>query len=213
MGNKLLLSIVLLFIIDGTAYSQGNWELLFPSHASNHLVGMYFIDDQTGWSVGEYGTILKTTDGGESWEQLDNRYVNNLSRILFRDENNGWIIGEKGIILHTSDGGATWTLQPSNKNISLNGIDLIGADGIIIVGDQSTILVSHDDGQNWQPVKGDSTVSSYYSFDDVYFLDELHGWIGGGYAMYTTLMKTQSMAGKPGQESDNQGVISEIFMS
>jgi photosystem II stability/assembly factor-like uncharacterized protein len=231
MKNKIYIILYSLFVFFSAGYSQREWELLFPSPTTNQMVGMYFTDGQTGWSVGEYGTILKTidggqnwsikeipwlfdladvhfptaqtgyivgtdgfilksTDGGETWNQLENQYSNNLNRILFRDENNGWTIGEKGLILYTSDGGDTWTLQAGNTNISLNGIDLIGTDHVIIVGEQNTILRTHDDAQIWQPVSVDSIVSDINSFEDVYFVDELHGWIGGGVGMYTTLLET-----------------------
>jgi photosystem II stability/assembly factor-like uncharacterized protein len=231
MIYRSLISIVWLLIINMALYSQGNWELLMPSVTSNQMVGMYFIDDQTGWTVGEYGTILKTsdggdnwtiqeipwlfdlsdvhfptaltgyaigtdgfiiktTDGGETWDQLENKYSNNLNRILFKDEMNGWIIGEKGFILHTINGGSNWSLQNSNTNISLNGIDLIGTNGAIIVGEQETILMTQNDGQIWQSVDWDSSASNTYSFEDVYFADELHGWIGGGYSFYTALIAT-----------------------
>ena len=62
MKIKIYTFIPVLFVFAAVGYSQGNWELLFPQTTSNHMVGMYFIDGQTGWSVGEYGTILKTAD-------------------------------------------------------------------------------------------------------------------------------------------------------
>ena len=231
MKEKIFIALMLIFGFRSSAYSQGNWELFMPTPASNHLVGMYFIDNQTGWSVGEYGTILKSTDGGENWsikeipwtfdlsdiyfptpqtgyaigtdgfiiksvdagetwEQLENRYVNNLVRVLFRDEDHGWVIGEKGIILYTSNGGTDWSLQSSKTNIVLNGIDLIDTNSALIVGEQETILITHDNGQIWQSVSWDSSDSKTYSFKDVYFIDEQTGWIGGGYEMYTVLIKT-----------------------
>jgi photosystem II stability/assembly factor-like uncharacterized protein len=232
MGKRIYFILLMLINWPMASFSQGNWELLFPLPTSNHMVGMYFIDDKTGWAVGEYCTILKSTDGGanwiireipwlfdlsdvhfptaltgyavgtdgfiikttnggETWNQLENRYSNNLNRILFRDESNGWIIGEKGLILHTSDGGATWSLQPTNNPYTkFHGIDLIGTDDVIIVGEQETILITNDEGQNWQPVSWDSSETKTYSFEDVYFVDELHGWIGGGVGLYTTLLAT-----------------------
>jgi photosystem II stability/assembly factor-like uncharacterized protein len=232
MKIKIYTVLFSLFVFFSAGYSQGEWELLFPSPTTNQMVGMYFIDSQTGWSVGEYGTILKTTDcgedwtiqeipwlfdlcdvhfptaligyaigtngfiikttdGGNSWNKLENKYSNNLNRVLFRDENNGWTIGEKGLILHTSNGGETWTLHPTNSPYTkLHGIDLIGTDGVIIVGEQETILITNDEGQNWQPVSWDSSEFKTYSFEDVYFVDELHGWIGGGVGLYTTLLAT-----------------------
>ena len=32
---------------------------------------MFFVDDQTGWVVGEEGTILATRDGGTTWTRQD----------------------------------------------------------------------------------------------------------------------------------------------
>jgi photosystem II stability/assembly factor-like uncharacterized protein len=31
------------------------------------LNGVFFLDEQTGWAVGEFGTVLGTSDGGKSW--------------------------------------------------------------------------------------------------------------------------------------------------
>ena len=45
-----------------TAYSQGKWKLLIPSGTSNQMVSLYFLDELNGWSVGQYGTITKSTD-------------------------------------------------------------------------------------------------------------------------------------------------------
>ncbi len=43
-----------------------HWEVL-PTQQSLPLNGVFFIDEQTGWAVGELGTILVTADGGKSW--------------------------------------------------------------------------------------------------------------------------------------------------
>ncbi|TFB12472.1 hypothetical protein E3V33_05365 [Candidatus Marinimicrobia bacterium MT.SAG.4] len=49
-----------------------------------------------GWIVGGSGTILKTTDGGNTGA---------LSSVYFADVATGWLVGVGGIILHTTDGG------------------------------------------------------------------------------------------------------------
>lgn len=42
-----------------------NWfELNSDLSTTTSLYGIYFIDEQTGWAVGAYGTIIKTTTGG-----------------------------------------------------------------------------------------------------------------------------------------------------
>jgi photosystem II stability/assembly factor-like uncharacterized protein len=42
------------------------WETQ-PTGQSLPLHALHFLDAQTGWAVGELGTILGTTDGGKSW--------------------------------------------------------------------------------------------------------------------------------------------------
>jgi len=64
----LMFFILLLFFSSQLCFSRDTWELVLPpSPTSNQLVSLDFIDEMTGWAVGEYGTILKTTDAGESW--------------------------------------------------------------------------------------------------------------------------------------------------
>ncbi len=43
-----------------------HWEL-FQTHQPMPLNGVFFVDERTGWAVGELGTILATVDGGKTW--------------------------------------------------------------------------------------------------------------------------------------------------
>ena len=75
------------------------------------LTSVSFIDARTGWAVGHWGAILKTTDGGETWEVQ--RLVTSEDRPLFGvhfiDANHGVAVGLWSLILVTDDGGKTWT--------------------------------------------------------------------------------------------------------
>lgn len=225
------------------AFSQGNWELLVPSPTSNQLIGIFFVDAQTGWSVGEYGTILKSTDsgdnwkiiktpwtydlcdvhfptasvgyaigtdghiiksidGGETWTKQIIQYSNNLHRVRFRDARTGWIIGEKGLILHTTDGGETWAQQTSNSREHLKGIDFIGTTGICVVGENQAILLTNDEGYNWESIIHETRLE--YSFDDVFFSDDKHGWICGvTYSNFTGILLQTSNGGMTWEEMNN----------
>jgi photosystem II stability/assembly factor-like uncharacterized protein len=44
-----------------------SWELIKTGHPLP-LNGVFFLDDQQGWAVGEVGTILTTADGGKTWK-------------------------------------------------------------------------------------------------------------------------------------------------
>jgi len=227
--------ILLIFLVlIKSVLSQAKWEMILPpSPTSNQLVSLDFIDETTGWSVGEYGTILKTNDGGntwriieipqlnylqdvyfptaaigyivgedgiilksidggESWTQQVNPFTNNLNRVRFINETTGWIVGEKGLILHTNDGGHSWTQQNSHTGESLNGLALVGTQAVYAVGGDSTILVTDDYGQTWHKKTfiTTDTRNRSYDFKDVFFLDELLGWIVGYKSWQGILIKT-----------------------
>jgi photosystem II stability/assembly factor-like uncharacterized protein len=45
----------------------GTWEVVRTGQPLP-IQGLFFLDEHRGWAVGEYGTILGTTDGGKSWQ-------------------------------------------------------------------------------------------------------------------------------------------------
>ena len=82
---------------------------------------------EIGWIVGNKNdfippsftittrTILKTTDGGESWIQNFKESSGNVFlSIYFIDKNNGWAVGEE--ILKTTNGGISWFSIDNNMN-------------------------------------------------------------------------------------------------
>jgi len=47
--------------------SFAGWFWQNPRPQGNPLASVYFVDPDTGYAVGESGTILKTTNGGAAW--------------------------------------------------------------------------------------------------------------------------------------------------
>src|SRR5438094_3098479 len=98
---------------------NGTGKILF--RRGNNLRGAAFVDANTGTVVGEYGTIVTTTDGGNSWTIQVSGTTQNLWAISFKDSNNGTGVGEGGTILGTTDGGANWVSQISGTTRQLRG--------------------------------------------------------------------------------------------
>ncbi len=73
------------------------------------LADVFFLDTNTGWAVGQYGVIIKTTNGGQAWSRQTSGTSSNLNAVHFADANSGWAVGQDGNILSTTDGGTTWT--------------------------------------------------------------------------------------------------------
>ena len=40
-----------------------------PTPVRTKLNRLFFLDNQTGWAVGDFGVVLKTTDGGKTWNR------------------------------------------------------------------------------------------------------------------------------------------------
>ena len=78
-----------------------------------------FLDNDTGYIVGDNGSIFKTINGGQNWEYV----VSGIDQYLFDLEfpvnsMTGYVSGESGKLAKTTDGGNTWTpIGSFNKDI------------------------------------------------------------------------------------------------
>lgn len=113
-----------------------------------------FYDREHGWIVGEFGTVLRTTDGGETWsgerrfeEVPSDLYLFDVTHF---DASLVVAVGLAGQVLVSRDGGASWKPSSSGLESALYGINWGNPDGVA-VGDRGEILVSADAGWSWQP--------------------------------------------------------------
>jgi photosystem II stability/assembly factor-like uncharacterized protein len=69
---------------------------------------VHFVDPYYGWVCGEWGIIIRTKDGGNSWEILNTGIDKTLFDLDFVNRKLGIAVGIDGIVLRTLDGGDTW---------------------------------------------------------------------------------------------------------
>jgi photosystem II stability/assembly factor-like uncharacterized protein len=130
-----------------------------------------FADDLNGLSIGN-ASVAKTTDGGESWARLNDKFTD----IDFFDENVGVILPElpNTIPLRTTDGGYTW--QPMNISSGGNLYDLhfISENIGFMITTAPELLKTTDAGINWQTIElpFDSAI-----YSDIQFNDENNGFL------------------------------------
>ena len=122
-----LLSIVL---ISGLVCSQQPptslaQQALWQPQDSNtdvQLRGISAVSDKVAWASGAKGTILRTTDGGKKWLQME---IVGADTFDFRDiqafdQNTAFVLsigpGDELRIYKTADGGRIWQLQFTNRD-------------------------------------------------------------------------------------------------
>ncbi|MDQ3686216.1 MAG: P-loop NTPase fold protein, partial [Acidobacteriota bacterium] len=99
-------------------YFEVKWRRL-PSDTSEDLFAVYFDDAVRGWATGAKGMLLRTTDGGQTWQRQASGTTTQLNSITFLPGGRrGWAAGNDGTILSTTDGGENWSHQTQESTIN-----------------------------------------------------------------------------------------------
>ena len=127
------------------------------------LRGISAVSDKVAWASGARGTVLRTVDGGTTWQTL---VIAGADSLDFRDiqafdQNTAFVLsigqGDLSRIYKTSDGGKIWQMQFSNSDPkafydcfafwdSTHGIAV--SDSV----DGKFPLIETSDGMTWNPV-------------------------------------------------------------
>src|SRR5207249_11900117 len=83
-------------IPGGSSSPQWRWQNPLPH--GNNLRGACFVDVNTGSVGGENGTIVQTTDGGDSWTLQARGTSHTMCAVDFTFENEGTRHGERATI-------------------------------------------------------------------------------------------------------------------
>ena len=147
--NKVLRGIYFTTSVNGFAVGDGgvilrtfnnmNWTRV-TSNTPRQLNKVEFLNANSGIIVGNFGVILKTTDGGNTWTQVPTGTTANLNGVYYPDANNIFVCGDNGTVLFSNNGGLTWQAEPTNTTAKLTGIHGDGISDIWVCGYNGTIL-------------------------------------------------------------------------
>ena len=148
-----------------------------------------FVDKNTGWIITELdSSVLKTTNGGESWSEQNIDTDQWLRKIFMIDNQTGYIVGNSGIIFKTTNGGTDWLPQNSGTNYELASISFINERNGWVAGttvdDYTGVLLrTTNGGENWDKV----SINGAAAPTSVCFIDSLQGWVTAGKNSYNDL--------------------------
>jgi len=174
--------IVLICFALVSVFAQGQWTQQ-SSPTSNNLNSAFFPNANTGYAVGDSGTIIKTINAGATWVTLSSGTATWLSSVFFTDANTGYAVGgdyNGGVIIKTIDGGATWDTLSSGTIAWLHSIFFTNANAGYAVGTSGTIIKTSNGGATWDIL---DNVDYAGNLNSVYFTDANTGYaLGGDYS-------------------------------
>ena len=173
------------------------WEILNEGF-KGHINTIDFVNDNVGWIAGSNGTLLKTTDGGENWNNVSINETWNINQIDFINESVGWAIGSAYIdpnwtnyVWKTTDGGNTWVQQFSSTVFGFNSLYVIDTANVFAVG-SNKIYKTTNAGANWVNVS--NLLNRDYS--SAWFQDSQTGVVVGKFISTTgdkaSILKTSN---------------------
>jgi photosystem II stability/assembly factor-like uncharacterized protein len=170
---------ILMFLIPIVVLPQWVWK--YPLPTDNKLSSVWFTNANTGYAVGDSGTILKTINAGSTWITLSSGTTNNLLSVYFTGTDTGYVVGAKGTILKTMDAGTIWNALSSGVTGDLTSVNFFDVNTGYAVGwdwlsDTNIIIKTTNGGVIWTH----QTITRSFPFSSVYFINADTGFILGG---------------------------------
>lgn len=165
--------------------SLTNWNHHL-SPVDDDLHNIFFVNHSHGWIVTHSaGTVLHTTNGGNSWEVQARFQPGYLESLYFVDANYGWICGEEGKIYRTENGGNDWhNVLSGEPDWALQGIYFFNKrEGFVIGTDFSgqpprpVLAKTFDGGKTWDIFR--ETIPGIGYADAIQFISDREGFVGG----------------------------------
>jgi len=181
-------------VIYKTADAGTSWQRVYEGSQEDFFNGMVFVDERLGFAYGDpvdgSWVILRTSDGGDSWEQLRNTPLavegeagfaaSGSSMVMEEDEI--WLAsgGAQSKIYYTPNRGGRWEevetpIQQGSASQGIFSLCIIDNRNLIAVGGDfeapddtsNNVILSHDDGMTW--VTNQGTKPSGYRSGVTYF--------------------------------------------
>lgn len=172
------------------------------------LRGVSAVNEQVAWASGAGSTVLRTVDGGKSWQKITvTRDELDFRDIDAIDAQTAYALsignGPLSRVYKTTDAGKTWTLQFRNEDPKafLDAMSFWDANHGIVFGDsvdgQLYIMTTNDGGRVWSRVPIANLPSALEnegafaaSGTNIAVFGKSHAWIGTGAAAKARVLRT-----------------------
>jgi photosystem II stability/assembly factor-like uncharacterized protein len=178
------------------------------SGVTARLRGVSAVNERVAWASGSNSTVLRTSDGGNTWQKLtvtsDPLDFRDIDAI---DEKTAYALsignGPASRIYKTIDAGATWTLQFKNEEPKafLDAMTFWDANHGIVFGDsidgKLDILMTENGGRTWSRLPVNNLPAALQnegafaaSGTNIAVFGKTHAWIGTGAGAKARVLRT-----------------------
>ena len=204
------------------------------SGVNQRLRGVSAVSEQVAWASGAGSTILRTDDGGLSWQ----KFIVGSDTLDFRDidaidAQTAYVMsignGPASRIYKTTDGGMTWKVQFRNKDEKafLDAMSFWDANHGIAFGDsvdKQFYILTTADGRTWSRVPATNLPPAQVnegafaaSGTNIALFGKSYAWIGTGAAAKSRVLRTTDggrtwrVADTPLASGPSSGIFSIAF--
>ena len=167
--------------------THDNWKTYteqFPGAANLHNI--FFVTNKIGWAISGERTLVRTEDGGNSWQQVNLDNVEQLISFYFQNDLEGWTRGYP--TFKTTDGGETWVAKYYDNHLVINSNIHYVTENIAFTTGSSELALSSglykttNGGESWELIYH-PTHEYINSFDTV---DGINIWyVSGNVLLYS----------------------------
>lgn len=155
--------IFFLIFISVQIYPQVFWKVQ-KTPVNDTLMSIKAINKNVVWACGDHGTVIKTTNSGDTWQNVSIPYNNFINVCIDAiDSGTAWIAstnektGKDFRVYKTTDGGKNWQLQLRYQNTFGDAVKFYDRNHGIAIGDPDppgsfVVFVTNDGGENWMRV-------------------------------------------------------------
>lgn len=148
-----------------------NWTIS-ETTVNNLLLKTHSYDGQIVLVTGYDGIILRSSDAGETFEQVSSGVGNgyDLWGVQMLNETLGWVCGLNQTLLKTTDAGLSWQLVNTGLNQHYWSLDFINEQYGMVACSGGKILKTTNGGSSWLQIQAGDT-RALYTID---VIDSLH---------------------------------------
>ena len=164
------------FVTEDGGKTWQDRSLALPNPDGLHLYSIHAIATDTLLIAGEFGLVLRSTDGGNTWAQLDLGYEGTLFTVSGMN-GHAWVAGLRGNAFYSADAGSSWVHVPLGTEATILEACSLDTDEVIFGGLAGTVVRVSGGGADISALGkvGGSHISSILMQPDSFVLASVTG--------------------------------------